>query len=430
MKIRKFFALAAVVLGLAAPSQAQTFYICSQGDVETTTELNFSDGGYTLNDIDVADIDSITPHVPALHYVGGDISLLTKYEEKGANFLDMDGESIPDMLTFLKEQGLNTMRVRLFVDPSNAPADAVEQGVCQDLDFVADLGRRIKEAGLLFMLDFHYSDTWADPGAQWTPAAWATLNDAELQTKVYEYTRDCLEQLNDAGASPDFIQTGNEISYGMLWGTKAAVGSNSTNRCYSNSSDANWNRFFRLLRQAGKACREVCPRAKIIIHSERTPNPSVLVDYFKRLNNAAIDYDIIGLSYYPYHHGSLGILNSAIAIVENNFPNREIMLVETGFYHKWWPEKVSDKNPNGVKYDSSVTPYPVSNEGQRQFAEALINQIKQHSKVTGLVWWWLEANEKGINWQNPVTKDWYNAGLFDNETGRALPALYELQNFK
>ena len=96
-------------------------------------------------------------------YVGGDISLLLTYEEHGATYMDKDGQKITDLLSFLKEQGMNAMRVRLFVDPSRASAEHKGQGVRQDLDYVKKLGKKIKDAGLKLMLDFHYSDTWADP---------------------------------------------------------------------------------------------------------------------------------------------------------------------------------------------------------------------------------------------------------------------------
>ena len=138
-----------------------------------------------------------------------------------------------------------------------------DENVCQDLAYIKPLAKRIKEAGLNLMLDFHYCDTWADPAKQWTPDAWKNLSEAELQQKIYDYTKDVLQQLKAEGAEPDMIQTGNEISYGMLWGTRAAVGSNSTNRCWPSSPAANWTRFTNLLKQATKACREVCPKAKV-----------------------------------------------------------------------------------------------------------------------------------------------------------------------
>ncbi len=248
-----------------------------------------------------------TPPADDDRFVGGDLSMLTQYESQHAQYTDKNGKTIPNLLSFVKEQGWNTIRVRLFVDPSKDS----DKGVCQNLDYVVALGKRIKQAGLRFMLDFHYSDTWADPGKQWTPDAWKALSDAELQAKIYDYTRDCLQQMNSAGATPDFIQTGNEISYGMLWGTKAAVGNSQTNRCYTNSPQANWDRFFLLLQQATKACRELCPQAKLIIHSERVPNAGVLTDFFDRIKAASIDYDVIGLSYYPYFHGKLPQLETS-----------------------------------------------------------------------------------------------------------------------
>ncbi len=104
--------------------------------------------------------------------VGGDISLLTQYEQHGAKYYDKNGQRINNMLGFFKEQGLTAMRVRLFVDPSKASADDKGQGVCQDLEYVKALGARIKAAGFKLMLDFHYSDSWADPVKQFTPDSW------------------------------------------------------------------------------------------------------------------------------------------------------------------------------------------------------------------------------------------------------------------
>lgn len=198
-------------------------------------------------------------------YAGGDLSMLTKYEEANVAYYDVNGTKIENgkLLEFLRDDaGFNIVRVRLFVNPTGAT------GVCQDLDYVKKLGKQIKDAGMAFMLDFHYSDTWADPSNQYTPAAWSSLSDADLYARYTTTPKECLNALKAYGATPDFIQTGNEISYGMLWG---AQGSSSPKKCYT-SSTANWDRFIELLTNAGKACREVCPQAKIIIHTERTGN--------------------------------------------------------------------------------------------------------------------------------------------------------------
>ncbi len=348
-------------------------------------------------------------HAVAQKFVGGDISMLTKYEQAGVVYKDKDGANVQP-LTFFKEQGLNAMRVRLFADPSKDN----DKAVCQDLEYVKALGKRIKDTGMQFMLDFHYSDTWADPSKQWTPDAWKNLADAQLYEQIYTYTKECLQQLKAAGATPDFIQTGNEISYGMLWGTKAAVGNNNTNRCFTNSSAANWNRFFNLLKKAGQACREECPSAKIILHSERTASPNVLLDYFDRMKTNGIDYDIIGLSYYPEHHKTLAVLEAALKSLEQKQYGKDIMIVETGYSYAW---------SIGGEYDYTAT-YPYSEKGQRQFTADLITQLNKHDSVKGLFWWWPEDNGN-----KNVTNNWWNAALYNHNTGKPYAAFYELKNF-
>ena len=346
----------------------------------------------------------------AQKYVGGDISMLPKYEQAGVAYKDKNGNTVSDVIAFFKQEGMNAMRVRLFVDPSKDS----DKAVCQNLEYVKSLGKRIKDAGLSLMLDFHYSDTWADPAKQWTPDAWKSLSDPQLYEQIYTYTKTCLQQLKTAGAEPDMIQTGNEISYGMLWGTQVAVGNNNTNRCFTNSSTSNWNRFFNLLKKAGQACREECPNAKIILHSERTANTTVLLDYFDRMKNNGIDYDIIGLSYYPEHHKTLAELEGALTSLERKQYGKDIMIVETGYSYAW---------SIGGEYDYTAT-YPYSEEGQRQFTADLVAKLNTHTSVKGLFWWWPEDNGN-----KQVTKNWWNAALYNHNTGKPYAALYELKNF-
>ena len=356
----------------------------------------------------------LTCTVSAQKYLGGDVSLLLTYEENGANYMDIDGKKITDLLAFLKEQGLNTMRVRLFVDPSKASTEAKGQGVRQDLEYVKKLGKKIKDAGLGFMLDFHYSDTWADPEHQTMPQEFIMVNTPAFEY-IYTYTKNSLEAMVTAGATPDFIQIGNEISFGMLWdGCK--VKHNSDWTAYL---DDNWDSFSKALKNASKACREVCPEAKIIIHTEQCANnPTLDVAFFNRIKANEVNYDIIGTSYYPYYKGPISNLDKGLTQLENNFPDKKIMIVETGCGYHY---KMGDKE----------TGYPLTYEGQRQYTEDLVNMLNKHQHVNGLFWWFLEANEYELDWNTKrVTDDWYNASLFDNETGRALPALYELKYFR
>lgn len=361
---------------------------------------------------------STSTSLRAQKYVGGDISLLPKYEEAGVVYKDKDGKTISDVLAFFKQEGLNTMRVRLFVDPSKDS----DKAVCQDLAYVKALGKRIKDAGMQLILDFHYSDTWADPAKQWTPDAWKSLTNEQLYTKIYDYTKESLEQMVAAGATPDFIQTGNEISFGMMWGTETAASSNNNNRCYTNSPEANWTRFITLLKQASLACRKTCPQAKIIIHSERTPQSDVLTDFFDRMKAASLDYDIIGLSYYPAYHGNLATLETALNTLEEKNYGKDIMIVETGYCYAWaLDDKDRDGKEDGFDYTDT---YPYTEEGQRQYTADLITKLNAHKSVKGLFWWWMEDNgNKG------VTDKWWNAALYDHDTGKPYAAFYELKNF-
>jgi arabinogalactan endo-1,4-beta-galactosidase len=344
-----------------------------------------------------------------------------RYGITNAHYYDLNGAVIDDVITWTKQQGWNAARVRLFVNPANASAADKGQGVIQNLDTVKVLGRRIKEAGMQFMLDFHYSDSWADPVKQFTPAEWAGLDDDALAQRIYEYTRDCLRALKATGATPDYIQTGNEISYGMLWGPVGTPNSQ-LKKCYS-GDETNWERFTNLLKAAGRACREECPQAKIILHTERVAKSNILLNFYDQMKSKQVDYDIIGLSYYPYYHGGLTNLANALNKLANNYQDKDIMIVETGYCYHY---------PITGDYDLSST-WPITYEGQRKFTADLVARLKPYSKVKGLFWWFPEANEYGLggNYWNTlhVNDAWYNAGLWDHETGRALPALYELKSF-
>ena len=343
-------------------------------------------------------------------YVGGDISLLPEYEAAGSIYKDTEGNKI-ELLPYLYEEGMNAMRVRLFVDPgafeAAHPGD-FDPNACQSLPYIIPLCKDIVNQGFDLMLDFHYSDTWADPGAQWIPNAWAGLSDSELVEKVYDYTKETLVELKNEGIVPKFIQPGNEISYGMLW---AEYGHDIPgNHVYTNSSSASWQRFGDFLKSGIKACREICPDAQIVIHTERVAQVNVLTNFYDKMKSLNIDYDIIGLSYYPYYHGKISGLNNALTTLEKRYPEKPIMIVETGC-PIWW--KMGDG-----------TDYPLSLEGQNQFAKELVETLLAHPNVNGLFWWWLEYNPYGTQ-----LSGWYNAPLFDPKTGKATPALKTISSF-
>ena len=175
-----------------------------------------------------------------------------------------------------------------------------------------------------------------------------------------------------------------------------------------------------LLKSAGKACREVCPKAKIILHNERVAKPEMLYNFYTKLSG--VDYDIIGLSYYPYYHGLLTNLDNVLTRLETVYLGKRIMIVETGYAHQY--------AISGDYSTQAQAVWPVTQAGQKQFVTDLIAMLHKHEAVDGIFWWFPEANEYGLDWTNFRVNDaWYNGNLWSHETGRATQALYELKNF-
>lgn len=342
--------------------------------------------------------------------LGGDISLLPSYEAMGTKYMDRRGKPVGDFMRYLRRNRWNAIRVRLFVDPQNAPQANKDEGVCQDLDYVIALSRRVKEAGMQLMLDFHYSDTWADPAKQFTPKRWIGVSEAALADSVYAYTAHCLRAMNAAGCTPDLIQIGNEITFGMLWPTAKV----------DPVLPDNWNTLGNMLRRASQACRQQCPEARIIVHTEHAGEPETTFSYYQHIAEQRVDYDIIGLSYYPMWHKRLPVLSETLSGLALRQPAKEVMIVEAAFYYShendFW-----EKDPQAYSEY-----YPISPDGQRQFTEELVSELLRHDNVTGLFWWFPEENCFG----NSLIKSWINRGLFDNRTGRELPAMKALRRFQ
>lgn len=343
-------------------------------------------------------------------YLGADISMLTAYEtisEAGhqVTYKDIDGTQ-SDVLSLLKKYGMNSMRVRLFVNPT------MQKAVIQDIDYVKKLGKRIKDAGLSFVLDFHYSDTWADPAAQSVPAEWGNLSVDEYTEKLYSYTKEVLEDFVREGVVPDMIQTGNEISYGLMY-------SSSSGLFVDYLSDKNWDKFAAMLKSAGKACREVCPSAKIILHIERVPQPLNCAKFANYMKQYEVDYDIFGLSYYPMYHGNLAYLETALNKIEEA-TDKTIMIMETGYNTAYYP--------TDAKYDCQSI-WLATESGQSLFIEQLVAKLNTHERVKGLYYWFPEENESASLGWTDLLDGWTNRGLFNNQTGNAVDAITKFAAF-
>jgi arabinogalactan endo-1,4-beta-galactosidase len=244
---------------------------------------------------------------------GADVGWLPQMEATGYKFYDTDG-SQKDCLKLLKDRGMNTIRLRVWVNPSDDKAS----GHCSAAETVV-MAIRAKRMGMRIMIDFHYSDTWADPAKQAKPAAWANHSFAELLNDVYNHTFDVLTALKAAGVTPEWVQVGNEIPGGMLW---------------PEGSTSNWSQLAQLLNKGYDATKAINPNIKVIVHVDEGNNNAKFRWFFDNAKANNVKYDVIGLSYYPYWIKK--DYSETIADLEFNLKDmasrydKEVMVVEVG----------------------------------------------------------------------------------------------------
>ncbi len=219
---------------------------------------------------------------------GADISWLQSQEARGVRFSDGGVEG--DALAILRDNGFNYIRLRIFVNPRSELGYSQRDGYC-DLEHTLQMAKRIKEAGMYFLLDFHYSDNWADPQKQIMPQSWQTYSYDEVCVALYEHTRDVLVALNEQGTAPDMVQVGNEVSNGMLW-PYGSVRHSFEGLCG-------------LLKEGVRATREYAPNAEIMIHVALGGQAEESERFFDAMAEYGVEYDLIGQSYYPEWHGTL-----------------------------------------------------------------------------------------------------------------------------
>jgi arabinogalactan endo-1,4-beta-galactosidase len=348
-------------------------------------------------------------------YLGADISTLSQVERRGGVY--RDGGRPGDALAIFMKNGWTCFRLRIWVDPRN--------GV-NGLECTTKLARRIKDAGGIFMLDFHYSDWWADPQKQNKPAAWANLDFDALVRQVESYTANVVKTLKEAGATPDFVQIGNEITGGMLWPDGQVKVPLSTVKVYEGDVKVmmppepyddvkQWQHLIRLLKAAGAGVRSVTAPAdhvRIIVHIDCGGDWPVTKWYFDHLTKANVDFDVIGQSFYPNWHGTMGNLRDNLRKTINRY-HKDVMVVETAY-----PSRDVHLSPAAAK--NMV--WPMTPEGQKQFLADLIKTVKEapEGRGIGVNYWHPEATYV----TNAVNNGWRPDAnsLFDNK-GNALPAM-------
>jgi arabinogalactan endo-1,4-beta-galactosidase len=334
---------------------------------------------------------TLRPEAPAADYaIGADLSFLKQAEEQGTVFKD-DGQARPGLRIF-KDHGYNWIRLRLFHTPTRLP---------NNLQYTIALAKEAKALGYKFLLDYHYSDTWADPGKQFLPRAWEGKSHAELVQAVLEYTSRTIAAFREAGVMPDMVQIGNEVSNGMLWPDGRLPG--------------NWDNFADLVKagvegvRAGAdsdAGRSTDTRPRIMIHIDKGGNRKATKAFFEKLHTYGIAYDVIGQSYYPWWHGSLLDLRENLAFMAEEY-KKDIILVEVAYC--WRP----------TEYRTLPAPFAESPEGQRAFLDEVNRLVlaTPHNRGVGVFWW-----------EPAVTGRLRERGFFDDE-GNALPVMSVFDRF-
>lgn len=215
---------------------------------------------------------------------GMDVSFLDEIEQGGGTF--HEGPDKVDVLELLQRSGTSSIRLRVWNDPPG--------GYC-NLERTLMMAKRVKELGMHLLLDFHYSDKWADPANQWKPAAWEGLQGAALEQAVYEYTYEVMAVLRAGGALPDMVQIGNEITNGMLW-PDAKVDP----KAEAGADEEPWARLCGLLKSGASAVRSVDRSVRVMLHIDRGGDPDGSRTFFERMEAEGVPFDVIGLSYYPW----------------------------------------------------------------------------------------------------------------------------------
>jgi arabinogalactan endo-1,4-beta-galactosidase/arylsulfatase A-like enzyme len=326
---------------------------------------------------------------------GADLSGLPEREHGGATYR-LDGQQLP-VLEIFDETGFEMVRLRLFLE-----ADG-QWGAVNDLEHTLALAKRVKEAGFPILLAIHYSDTWADPGKQTKPRAWAGLDFESLVKQVHEYTKEILIAFKEAGVVPEIVQLGNEITPGMLWPDGQISGEGFQN-------EKQWAQFARLLQAASSAVPVAIPEStpERMIHIDRGGAKAVVEWFFTNLLKYDVDFEIIGLSHYPFLHNTMEDVRESFAYIDREL-KLPFMVVETAHPH----------GPIAKKDEWQPTGYSYSPEGQYRYLRDLTRLVAEFPHGRGIFHWFPEG----------IRHPWYDGknALFDQE-GAALPAIHAMRH--
>ena len=324
--------------------------------------------------------------MPKDFILGMDASCVPSLEASGVKYYDYDGTE-KDVYQILSENGVNYIRVRVWNDPFDADGNGYGGGNC-DIDNAVIIGKRATQYGMKLLVDFHYSDFWADPAKQMVPKAWVGMNSTEMSSALYDYTKESLQKLVDAGVDVGMVQIGNETN-GYMCGFKG------------------WMDITNLMRAGSQAVREVCPEALVAVHFANPEKVTNYKNYAYYLASNQVDYDVFASSYYPFWHGTLENLAEVLNNVATTY-GKKTMIAETAYVNT-----LEDTDFYGNSGNDALKPYPFTEQGQANHIRALTDAaVNQMENCIGVFYWegtWISVG--GDSWEeNSVLWEKYGSG--------------------
>ena len=295
-------------------------------------------------------------NLPEDFILGMDASCVPALEKSGVRYFDHGGEK-KDVYQILSENGVNYIRVRLWNDPYDASGRGYGGGNC-DLENAIAVGKRATEFGMKLLVDFHYSDFWADPNKQMVPKAWKGMDFETKKEALYQYTKDCLTAMVDAGVDVGMVQIGNETN-GALCGE-------------SSTALRGWERIMGLINAGSKAVREVCPDALVAVHFANPEQADRYVSYGKNLSYYQVDYDVFASSYYPFWHGTLDNLAAVLSNIAETY-GKQVMVAETSY--AFTPEDTDFSGNTIGQGGGIVKDYPFTCQGQANLVRDVVDTV-------------------------------------------------------
>lgn len=337
------------------------------------------------------------PDLPADFIKGADLSMVPELEKIGIKFKDVDGTPA-DAITIAHNHGVNWVRVRIWNDPT---ARKPMSGGKTDEARALEIAKRAKALGMKVLVDFHYSDGWADPGQQYVPKAWEKDTKDQLVKDVYDYTLKVVKDFQAQGTTPDMIQVGNEVKYGMMWPIgKLDEGSDGKD-------------FADLMAAGLKACRDADPAIKLMVHLPDGGSNELYRSFFDQLitQNGVNDFDIIGFSYYPFWHGPLDTFQKNLNDVAARY-NKDVVVAETAL--GFTLDNYDNTSNHYAAADERASGFCATVQGQATGLREIMNVVNNVPNHRGIgMFYWAPDWVAGLGWEEGAGNNWENLAMFD-----------------